>query len=132
MHELTIKNLFSKAPKNSSLSPIRKQKVMPKTIEETPVRPLLFTTFSSPAAFSLKKRQRKVSFNEKVVVVCTVFDDDDEEEDEDIEVPAIRRHSTGETNPKSILIWDGKNQPILSQKITQTLKQFKNRVLFVN
>ncbi|KAG2201091.1 hypothetical protein INT47_010843 [Mucor saturninus] len=123
-----------KAPKNSSLSPIRKQKVMPKKVEEPLVRPLLFTTFSSPAAFSLKKRSRKVSFDEKVVVVCTVFDesDDDDNDDEEVEVPVIRRHSTGETNPKSILIWDAKSQPILSQKITKTLKQFKNRLLFVN
>lgn len=132
MHDLII-FFCSKAPKNSSLSPIRKQKVMPKNDDEPLIiqRPYpLLTTFSSPASLqSTKKRQRKVSFNEKVVVVCTIFDEEDES---DNEVPVIRRHSTGETNLKSILTSDQKNQPLLTQKITKTLKQFKNRLLFVN
>lgn len=112
---------------------------MPKIEKEEPIKiqrpyPLL-ATFSSPASLqttkttpSTTKRQRKVSFNEKVVVVCTVFDEEDED---DYDVPAIRRHSTGETNLKSILIYE-RQQPFLTQKITTTLKQFKNRLLFVN
>lgn len=107
---------------------------MPKDDKEEPVivRPYpLLATFSSPAALqcTTKKRQRKVSFNERVVVVCTIFD---EEGDDTVEVPAIRRHSTGETNLKSILICDVKNPPILTQRISFTLKQFKNKLLFVN
>ncbi|GAA5802035.1 hypothetical protein HPULCUR_007495 [Helicostylum pulchrum] len=124
-----------KAPKNSSLSPIRKQKVMPKNTEEVLIkRPYpLVTTFSSPASIqTTKRRQRKVSFDEKVVVVCTVFDEDFDDEEGNTELPTIRRHSTGETNLKSILICDQKQDLVFTQKITKSLKQFKNRLLFVS
>ncbi|CAO3648475.1 unnamed protein product [Mucor fragilis] len=143
-----------KAPKNSSLSPIRNQKVMPKEsitatkptatknpIKLIPKRPYpLVTTFSSPASLqtTTQKRQRKVSFDEKVVVVCTIFDED---ADLDQQQPTeVRRHSTGETQPKSILVIPPPSYttasnalilPPIKQKITRSLKQFKNRLLFV-
>jgi hypothetical protein len=92
----------------------------------------LVSTFSSPASMQTVKRQRKVSFNEKVVVVCTVFDEEDEEVPEGCEKLQTRRHSTGEPcYPKSILIYKEAlpvSRPI-TQKITQSLKQFKNRLL---
>ena len=79
-------------PKNND-PPVIKQRPYP-----------LKSTFSSPAIIEtikvLKQRKRRVSFDEKVVVVCTIFD----EEFSDNEVPAPRRHSTGEPNLKSILI----------------------------
>lgn len=137
MHSLS----YSKAPKNSSLSPIRSQKVMPKNDNDTNTTPAqkrpypLLNTFSSPASIQTtkslllsKQRKRKVSFNEKVVVVCTIFDED--VSDEEIEsVPAPRRHSTGDTQLKSILIHP--NQQQLQQKFLAktSLKQFKRLFL---
>lgn len=105
---------------------------MPKN--DTPTTPVqkrpypLMSTFSSPASIQttkslLKQRKRKVSFNEKVVVVCTIFDEDCS--DEEIEsVPAPRRHSTGDTHLKSILIHPNQQQ---QQKFLAktSLKQFK-------
>lgn len=107
-----------------------------------PKRPYpLVTTFSSPASLqtTTKKRQRRVSFDEKVVVVCTIFDED---ADPDQQPTEIRRHSTGETQPKSILVIpppppsstilsSALTLPPITQKITRSLKQFKNRLLFV-
>jgi hypothetical protein len=90
----------------------------------------LVSTFSSPASMQTVKRQRKVSFNEKVVVVCTVFDDDDQVP-EGCEKLQARRHSTGEPcYPKSILIYKEALpvSPPITQKITQSLKQLKNLV----
>ncbi|KAG2198053.1 hypothetical protein INT46_003837 [Mucor plumbeus] len=140
-----------KATKNSSLSPIRSQKIMPKEVTITknnitiiPKRPYpLVTTFSSPASLqtTAKKRQRKVSFDEKVIVVCTIFDED---ADPDQQPSGIRRHSTGEMQPKSILVIPPPSPPSssttlsltltlppITQKITRSLKQFKNRLLLV-
>lgn len=110
-------------------------------IKLIPKRPYpLVTTFSSPASLqtTTKKRQRKVSFDEKVVVVCTIFDED---ADLDQQPTEIRRHSTGETQPKSILVIpppsyttttsNALTLPPITQKITRSLKQFKNRLLFV-
>ncbi|KAI8889213.1 hypothetical protein K501DRAFT_329308 [Backusella circina FSU 941] len=105
-----------KPPPNSSLSPIRSQKIMPKkndSVIPKEKRPYpLLTTFSSPASIQTEpkttkksnSRRRKVSFDEKVVVICTIFDaeeeeqqhQDDSEEEEEVEV---RRHSTGEIKP---------------------------------
>ncbi|CEP15652.1 hypothetical protein [Parasitella parasitica] len=140
-----------KAPKTSSLSPIRSQKIMPKqtssnkyNITIIPKRPYpLVSTFSSPASLqtTTEKRQRKVSFDEKVVVVCTIFDED--AADLDQKPVEIRRHSTGETQPKSILVIPPPSYtttsssplllslPPLTRKITRSLKQFKNRLSFV-
>lgn len=111
---------------------------MPKNTEEVLLikRPYpLVTTFSSPASIqTTKRRQRKVSFDEKVVVVCTIFDDDFDDEENSLrtDLPTVRRHSTGETNLKSILICDQKQDLVFTQKITKSLKQFKNRLLFVS
>lgn len=118
---------ISKLPKNSPLSPIRsqkfkaKQQIEPEQIFNKRPYPLV-TTFSSPASLQTnhKKRHRKVSFDEKVTVVCTIFD-----EDEDEEIATERRHSTGEQLQQPKLI------PPLTTKITRSLKQFKNRLLFV-
>ncbi|KAI8639760.1 hypothetical protein BD408DRAFT_434869 [Parasitella parasitica] len=140
-----------KAPKNSSLSPIRSQKVMPKeatssnkyNITIIPKRPYpLVSTFSSPASLqtTTEKRQRKVSFDEKVVVVCTIFDED--AADLDQKPVEVRRHSTGETQPKSILVIPPPSYtttssltlsltlPPLKRKVTRSLKQLKNRLSF--
>lgn len=111
---------------------------MPKNDEPLIKRPYpLVTTFSSPASIqTTQNRQRKVSFDEKVIVVCTIFDDDDDELEGDNDLrpnlPSERRHSTGETNVKTISISDQSQQLVFTQKITKSLKQFKNRLLFVN
>lgn len=94
----------------------------------------LVSTFSSPGSMQNVKRQPKVSFDEQVVVICTIFDEDgDKEMPHGCEKLEIRRHSTGEPcYPKSILIYKQALpvSPPITQKITQSLKQFKNRLLF--
>ncbi|KAI9474250.1 MAG: hypothetical protein EXX96DRAFT_541872 [Benjaminiella poitrasii] len=140
--------------KNSSLSPIRSQKIIPKFQSEdenilkvdfntlnspeaklTTKRPYpLITAFSSPASIQTtsednKKLRRKarVSFNEKVVVVCIIADQDD---NESVLTSNRRRRSTGETTnyPKSILI---EASPPLTKKVLTSVKQFMDRLLLV-
>lgn len=122
-------------------------------ITTPPKRPYpLVTTFSSPASIQTttnnkKKmtRERKVSFNEKVIVVCTSSSPTTTAEGEEDEPVKIRRHSTGEEAithpPKSILIRqkerlgslqeEREETVVFKEKITKSLKHFKNRLLFV-
>ncbi|KAI8992616.1 hypothetical protein BDB01DRAFT_779046 [Pilobolus umbonatus] len=134
-----------KLPHNSSLSPIRKQRTPEKTPateelnkSQIPVhlkRPFpLLTTLSSPAKLPTRLTGRlKVRFDEKVVVVCTIFDEEEEEDDASTNGLGIRRHSTGETNVESTLIYSNKpSEYPISLKLTKSLRQFKNRLLFIS
>ncbi|KAI7902418.1 uncharacterized protein BX663DRAFT_510996 [Cokeromyces recurvatus] len=132
--------------RDSSLSPIRSQKIMPKikSKENKPIQlsnnsnsnrylsinqsyyPVM-TTLSFPTILDTRKsQQRKVSFNEKVTVKFIIFTN------VSTAVKAKnRQHSPGgATSPKSILVNKISTTP-LTEKITLSLKQFKNKLAFV-
>ncbi|KAI8880514.1 hypothetical protein K501DRAFT_301964 [Backusella circina FSU 941] len=103
-----------KAPVNSSLSPIRSQKVVPKQQQQQQhktKRPFpLLSTFSSAASLpTLTKRKRKVSFNQQVMVVVNTVN---------------RRHSAGEADVKPILIYAPQQRSL--DRVSQSFKHLKS------
>ncbi|KAI8334579.1 hypothetical protein BC941DRAFT_431599 [Chlamydoabsidia padenii] len=101
-----------KAPPNSPLSFIRPQK-LPNQVAVPPVDLLSTAVPSAPTSSPYRShssadlsnhlpRPRKVSFNEKVMVICTRFNDDDNTDQPSLPPPTptrpyqARRHSTGE------------------------------------